>query len=174
VPIVISSFFGALAMVATNVISLQQATRALDFKVITTIAAALALGVAMEATGAATYLANLILSVTGTASPRVVLSTFFLMVALMSNIISTKTCAVLFAPIGLHIGAEIGIDPRIFAITIVFAANCAFATPFAYQTSLLVMGPGSYHFKDFLKVGSPLVILIWLVYSAFIPWYYGL
>ena len=174
VPIVISSFFGALAMVATNVISLQQATRALDFKVITTIAAALALGVAMEATGAATYLANLILSITGTASPRVVLSTFFLMVALMSNIISTKTCAVLFAPIGLHIGAEIGIDPRIFAITIVFAANCAFATPFAYQTSLLVMGPGSYHFKDFLKVGSPLVILIWLVYSAFIPWYYGL
>ena len=174
VPIVISSFFGALAMVATNVISLQQATRALDFKVITTIAAALALGVAMEATGAATYLANLILSVTGTASPRVILSTFFLMVALMSNIISTKTCAVLFAPIGLHIGAEIGIDPRIFAITIVFAANCAFATPFAYQTSLLVMGPGSYHFKDFLKVGSPLVILIWLVYSAFIPWYYGL
>ena len=174
VPIVISSFFGALAMVATNVISLQQATRALDFKVITTIAAALALGVAMEATGAATYLANLILSVTGTASPRMVLSAFFLMVALMSNIISTKTCAVLFAPIGLHIGAEIGIDPRIFAITIVFAANCAFATPFAYQTSLLVMGPGSYHFKDFLKVGSPLVILIWLVYSAFIPWYYGL
>jgi di/tricarboxylate transporter len=174
VPIVISSFFGALAMVATNVISLQQATRALDFKVITTIAAALALGVAMEATGAATYLANLILSITGTASPRVVLSTFFLVVALMSNIISTKTCAVLFAPIGLHIGAEIGIDPRIFAITIVFAANCAFATPFAYQTSLLVMGPGSYHFKDFLKVGSPLVILIWLVYSAFIPWYYGL
>ena len=174
VPIVISSFFGALAMVATNVISLQQATRALDLKVITTIAAALALGVAMEATGAATYLANLILSITGTASPRVVLSTFFLMVALMSNIISTKTCAVLFAPIGLHIGAEIGIDPRIFAITIVFAANCAFATPFAYQTSLLVMGPGSYHFKDFLKVGSPLVILIWLVYSAFIPWYYGL
>ena len=174
VPIVISSFFGALAMVATNVISLQQATRALDFKVITTITAALALGVAMEATGAATYLANLILSVTGTASPRMVLSTFFLMVALMSNIISTKTCAVLFAPIGLHIGAEIGIDPRIFAITIVFAANCAFATPFAYQTSLLVMGPGSYHFKDFLKVGSPLVILIWLVYSAFIPWYYGL
>jgi di/tricarboxylate transporter len=143
-------------MVATNVISLQQATRALDFKVITTIAAALALGVAMEATGAATYLANLILSVTGTASPRVVLSTFFLMVALMSNIISTKTCAVLFAPIGLHIGAEIGIDPRIFAITIVFAANCAFATPFAYQTSLLVMGPGKLSFQGFSQSGIAL------------------
>ena len=174
VPIVISSIFGALAMVVTNVISLQQAARAVDLKIITTIAAALALGAAMEMTGAATYLATLILALTGTGNPTVILSTFFLLVALMSNIISTKTCAVLFAPIGLHIGAEIGIDPRIFAITIVFAANCAFATPFAYQTSLLVMGPGSYQFKDFLKVGSPLVILIWLVYSMFVPWYYGL
>ncbi|MEK9911027.1 MAG: SLC13 family permease, partial [Candidatus Puniceispirillum sp.] len=173
-PIVTAAILGALAMVMTNVITLQQAVRALDFKVITTIAAALALGVAMEVTGAATYLANMILTVTGTSSPAVVLSAFFLLVATMSNIISTKTCAVLFAPIGLHIGAEIGIDPRIFAITIVFAANCAFATPFAYQTSLLVMGPGSYQFKDFLKVGTPLVLLIWLVYSLFIPWYYGL
>jgi len=173
-PIVTAAILGALAMVMTNVITLQQAVRALDFKVITTIAAALALGVAMEVTGAATYLANMILTVTGTSSPAVVLSAFFLLVATMSNIISTKTCAVLFAPIGLHIGAEIGVDPRIFAITIVFAANCAFATPFAYQTSLLVMGPGSYQFKDFLKVGTPLVLLIWLVYSLFIPWYYGL
>ena len=92
----------------------------------------------------------------------------------MSNLISTKTCAVLFAPIGIQIAHTIGIDPRIFAITIIFAANCAFATPFAYQTSLLVMGPGSYKFKDFFKVGAPLVLLIWVVYSLFIPWFYGL
>ena len=106
-------------------------------------------GCAMEMTGAATYLATLILALTGTANPTLILSAFFLLVALMSNIISTKTCAVLFAPIGLHIGAEIGIDPRIFAITIVFAANCAFATPFAYQTSLLVMGPEATNSKTF-------------------------
>ncbi len=173
-PIVVSSILGALAMVIANVITLQQAARAFDTKVITTIAAALALGSAMEVTGTATYLANLILSITGSDSPNLILSAFFLLVAVMSNVISTKTCAVLFAPIGLHIGAEIGIDPRIFAVTTVFAANCAFATPFAYQTSLLVMGPGSYQFKDFLKVGTPLVLLIWLVYSAFVPWYYGL
>ena len=174
VPILISAITGALGMVALGVLSLRQAAQALDIKVITTIAAALALGLAMQATGGANYLAHMILSITGDASPTVVLSAFFLLVALMSNVISTKTCAVLFAPIGLQMGAVIGIDPRIFAITIIFAANCAFATPFAYQTSLLVMGPGSYKFKDFLKVGGPLVLLIWIIYTAFVPWYYGL
>ena len=174
VPILISAITGALGMVALGVLSLRQAAQALDIKVITTIAAALALGLAMQATGGANYLAHMILSITGDASPTVVLSAFFLLVALMSNVISTKTCAVLFAPIGLQMGAVIGIDPRIFAITIIFAANCAFATPFAYQTSLLVMGPGSYKFKDFLKVGGPLVLLIWVIYTAFVPWYYGL
>lgn len=172
-PIIIASLLGAMAMVACNVINLQQAVRSIDLKIVTTIAAALALGAAMEATGTASAIASLILTGTGTSNPRLVLSAFFLVVALMSNVISTKTCAVLFAPIGIEIGAAIGIDPRIFAITIVFAANCAFATPFAYQTSLLVMGPGSYKFKDFLLVGTPLVILIWLVFSAFVPWYYG-
>jgi di/tricarboxylate transporter len=61
-----------------------------------------------------------------------------------------------------------------FVVIVVFAANCAFATPFAYQTSLLVMGPGSYQFKDFLKVGSPVVIIIWIVFSLIAPWYYGI
>ena len=173
-PIVIAATLGALAMVGFNVLNIQQAVRAIDVKVVTTIAAALAIGAAMEVTGTASLIANMIIAGTGTENPRLVLSAFFLGVALMSNIISTKTCAVLFAPIGLEMGAEIGIDPRIFAITIIFAANCAFMTPFAYQTSLLVMGPGSYKFKDFMIVGTPLLILVWLVYSAFVPWYFGL
>lgn len=172
-PIIIASFFGAMAMVAFNVLTLRHAVRSVDVKIVTTIAAALAIGAAMQATGTASLFADAILWSTGTASPTVVLSIFFLVVAVMSNVISTKTCAVLFAPIGLQIGATIGVDPRVFAITIVFAANCAFATPFAYQTSLLVMGPGSYKFTDFLRVGAPLVLLIWLVYTAFVPWYFS-
>ncbi len=172
-PIVVAAIFGALMMLIANVITLQQATRAIDPKIVTTIVTALALGTAMQVTGGADYLADLILLLTGDASPAIVLSAFFLLVACLANIVSTKTCAVLFTPIGLSMASQIGVDPRIFAVTVVFAANCAFATPFAYQTSLLVMGPGSYRFKDFLKVGSPLVILIWIVYSLFAPWYYG-
>ena len=164
-PIVIAAVCGALAMVGSSVISIKQAVRTIDIKIVTTIAAALALGKAMQVAGVAQFLAYQIISLTGDASPALTLSAFFLTVALMSNIVSTKTCAVLFVPIGLHIGTVLSVDPRIFAITVIFAANCAFVTPFAYQTSLLVMGPGSYKFKDFFKVGTPLLILVWLVFS---------
>ena len=173
-PIVIAAVCGALAMVGSSVISIKQALRTIDVKIVTTIAAALALGKAMQVTGAAQFLAYQIVSLTGEASPMVTLSAFFLTVALMSNIVSTKTCAVLFVPIGLHIGTVLSVDPRIFAITVIFAANCAFVTPFAYQTSLLVMGPGSYKFKDFVKVGTPLLILVWLVFSLAAPLFFSL
>ena len=174
VPIVIAAIFGALMMIITKVITLPQAVRAIDPKIVTTIVTALALGTAMQVTGGAAYLAELVLLATGDSGPEVVLSVFFILVACLANIVSTKTCAVLFTPIGLSLALQIGLDPRIFAVTVVFAANCAFATPFAYQTSLLVMGPGSYQFKDFLKVGSPVVIIIWIVFSLIAPWYYGI
>ena len=174
VPIVIAAIFGALMMIITKVITLPQAVRAIDPKIVTTIVTALALGTAMQVTGGAAYLAELVLLATGDSGPEVVLSVFFILAACLANIVSTKTCAVLFTPIGLSLALQIGLDPRIFAVTVVFAANFAFATPFAYQTSLLVMGPGSYQFKDFLKVGSPVVIIIWIVFSLIAPWYYGI
>jgi len=173
VPIVIAAIAGAFAMIAAEVLNVRQAVRAIDAKVVTTIVAALALGASMQETGGAAYLANLVLAAIGNSGSAVAISAFFLLVAILANIISTKTCAVLFTPIGVGIATQLGLDPRTFAVTVVFAANCAFATPIAYQTSLLVMGPGSYRFKDFLIVGSPLLILVWIVFSLFAPWYYG-
>ena len=173
-PIVIAAVCGALAMVGSSILSLKQALRTIDVKIVTTIAAALALGEAMQETGAAQFLAYRIVTMTGESHPAITLSAFFLTVALMSNIVSTKTGAVLFVPIGLHIGTVLSVEPRIFAITVIFAANCAFVTPFAYQTSLLVMGPGSYKFKDFVKVGTPLLILVWGVFSVAAPFFFSL
>ena len=173
-PIVIAAVCGALAMVGSSILSLKQALRTIDVKIVTTIAAALALGEALQETGAAQFLAYQIVTMTGESHPAITLSAFFLTVALMSNIVSTKTCAVLFVPIGLHIGTVLSVEPRIFAITVIFAANCAFVTPFAYQTSLLVMGPGSYKFKDFVKVGTPLLILVWGVFSVAAPFFFSL
>ena len=174
VPVLVAAICGALAMVLSSVMTIQQALRAIDTKIITTIAAALALGNAMQVTDSAAFLAYQIIDLIGAANPAWILSAFFLLVSLMSNIISTKTCAVLFAPIGLQLGQAVGIEPRIFAITVIFAANCAFLTPFAYQTSLLVMGPGSYKFTDYVKVGLPLLCLVWGVFSLVMPWYFGL
>ena len=173
-PIVVSALVGAAAMVMVGVMNVRQAFQAVDPKVVTTIAAALALGVALQATGGAAYLAHHLVAATKGASLAVILSLFFLLVAGLSNIISTKTAAVLFTPIAVDIARQLGVSPEPFAVAVIFAANCSFASPLGYQTNLLVMGPGHYRFGDFARAGIPLIILMWLVFSLFAPSFYGL
>ncbi len=173
-PIVVAALTGAAALVAVGVLNVRQAFQALDPKIVTTIAAALALGVALQETGGARYLANLLLVALEGASTAMVLSLFFLLVAGLSNIISTKTAAVLFTPIAVDLAMELGVEPQAFAVAVVFAANCSFASPLGYQTNLLVMGPGHYRFTDFARAGLPLIVLLWVVFTLFAPWYYGI
>jgi di/tricarboxylate transporter len=108
------------------------------------------------------------------AEPTVILSAFFLLIAVLSNIISAKAAAVLFTPIAVGIAHELNMPVEAFAVAVVFAANCAVATPIGYQTSLLVMGPGHYTFTDFARGGIPLIIILWLTFTLFAPWYYGI
>ena len=173
-PIVVAVLTGAAALVMVGVLNVRQAFQALDPKIVTTIVAALALGVAMQETGGARYLAHLLLTALEGASTAMVLSMFFLLVAGLSNIISTKTAAVLFTPIAVDLAMELGAPPQAFAVAVVFAANCSFASPLGYQTNLLVMGPGHYKFIDFARAGFPLIVLMWVVFTLFAPWYYGL
>ena len=174
IPIVVSAVVGALAMVATGILNVRQVVRAVDPTIIMTIATALALGAALQETGGAVYLAGTLLSALGETAPSTVLSLFFLLIALLSNILSTKACAVLFTPIAVSIAEGLGIDPFPFAVAVVFASNCSFASPIGYQTNLLVMGPGHYRFIDFARAGLPLIIIVWLTFSLFAPWYFGL
>lgn len=174
VPIVVSALCGASAMVIFGVLNVQQCFRALDPKIVTTIAAALAMGVAMQDTGGAGFLARGLVSLVEGMPTAVLLSLFFLMVAVMANIVSTKACAVLFTPIAVDIARELGIPPDAFALAVVFAANCSFASPLGYQTNLLVLAPGNYRFSDFPKVGIPLILLLWVAFSLYVPWYYGI
>lgn len=94
--------------------------------------------------------------------------------AVFTNVLSNNACAVIFTPIGLGLAQGLGVAPEIFAYAVVFAANCSFATPIGYQTNLLVMGPGHYRFSDYMRAGIPLVLLLWLSFSAFAPFYYHL
>ena len=103
-----------------------------------------------------------------------ILSAFFLLVAGFTNLLSNNACAVLFTPIGVGLAQQLGVSPAVFAITVLLAANCSFASPVGYQTNLLVMGPGHYRFVDFLKAGVPLIVLLWLVFTAVAPWWFGL
>jgi len=174
VPIVVPTLTGAVAMVAVGALNARQAARAVDPRIVTTIGAALALGVALQETGGAQFIAGALVNAMAGAGPAAILSVFFLVVAALSNVISTKTSAVLFTPIAIDIAIELGVSPEAFAVAVVFAANCSFASPLGYQTNLLVLGPGRYKFIDFARTGVPLIILLWAVFTLFVPQWYGL
>jgi len=173
-PIVVASILGATAMIATGCLNTRQAMRALDMRLFLLIGAAFAMGGSLEASGGAAAIATLVVEVFAQFGPSVLVSALFLLVALMTNIISNSATAILFTPIALRAGELISVSPEVMVLTVIFGANCCFATPIAYQTNLLVMGPGHYKFVDFIRVGGPLVLLFWVVYSVFAPWYFGL
>lgn len=174
VPIVIAALLGAAAMIAGNCLNLRQASRALDQRVIFIIATALAMGAALELTGGAMFLAHGMIALLAGASPAVMLSCFFLLIVALTNILSNNATAVLFTPIAFSVAQSLDVDPLVFVYAVIFAANCSFATPMSYQTNLLIMGPGHYRFADFMRAGLPLSILIWITFSLFAPWYYGI
>ncbi len=174
VPVAAAAVAGAAAMLALGVLNPRQAGRAVDRRVVLLIGAALALGEAMRVTGTAAWLAHGLAAGLADAGPAVVLSGFFLLVAGFTNILSNNACAVLFAPIGLALAGELDVAPRAFAVATVLAANCSFASPVGYQTNLLVMAPGQYRVKDFVRAGAPLVILLWAVFTAVAPLFWAL
>jgi len=174
VPIVVAALVGATAMIGAGCLNIFQASRAIDRRVVVLIWAALAMGTALHRTGGALFLAQGLVDLLAGAPPAVILSAFFLLVAALTNVLSNNATAVLFTPIGVGIATRLGIEPMVFVFATIFAANCSFATPMGYQTNLLVMGPGRYRFADYVRAGLPLVLVLWLVFSLFAPWYYGL
>jgi di/tricarboxylate transporter len=173
-PLVIPAVLGAVATLAAGCLNVRQAGRALDRRLILLVPAALAMGLALQATGGAGFLAHQIVARLAGLGPAVTLSALFLMVALLTNLISNNATAVLFTPVAIGMASELGAPALPFVYAVIFAANCSFATPIGYQTNILVMGPGQYLFSDFLRVGTPLVLLLWLAFSFFAPWYYDL
>jgi len=173
VPIVITALLGVFALVATGCLNIRQAARAVDRQIVLIIAASIALGSALEVTGGAAYLAGAILGLMEGAPPSAVLSVLFLIVAAVTNVLSNNAAGVLFTPIAVNVATSLGADVFPFALAVVFGASCSFATPIGYQTNLLVMGPGHYRFMDFVVAGLPLVLIVWLAFSLFVPWYYG-
>lgn len=173
-PIVIAGLSGAAAMVGLGVLNIRQAFRAVDTKILTMIPAALAMGAAMHATGGAHFVAEGVMGVFEGMGPWVILSMFFITMVVLTNVISSKAMAVLFTPIAVDLAVSINVPIEAFAVAVVFAANCSFASPIGYQTNLLVMAPGHYKFVDFARAGIPLILLMWAVFSFFIPWWYGI
>ena len=173
VPILVTALLGVLALVLTGCLNVRQAARAVDRQIVLIIASSLALGTALGATGAAAYLAQLVLVAMAGAPPGWILSVLFLLIAMLTNVLTNNAAAVLFTPVAVNLARQLGADVFPFALAVVFGASCSFATPIGYQTNLLVMGPGHYRFRDFVVAGLPLVLLLWLAFTLFVPWYYG-
>lgn len=174
VPIVVAAIAGAVMMLMTGCLSILQAARAFDRQIFLLVGSSVALATALEATGGAALIASGTLTLLDGASAAVVLSGLFLVMAIMTNILSNNATAVLFTPIAVGIANGLGAPVAPFIAAVIFASNASFATPIGYQTNLLVMGPGHYRFSDFLRAGTPLVIIIWLTFSLLAPWYYVL
>ncbi len=161
-PIAISALAGACFMLLTRCLSLGAAIRAISPSVYFVVVVSLALGMALQETGATIYVTEAFLLMTADASPTVVLSALMLMLAVLTNVISNNAAAVIGTPIAVGIAAQLGLPAEPFVLAVLFGANMSYATPMAYKTNLLVMSAGNYTFGEFVKVGTPLTLLMWL------------
>jgi di/tricarboxylate transporter len=173
-PIAVSSLCGVLLLLLSGCLKWYDTTRALNASVILIIATSLAMGTAMVETGGAHMIASAYVDLTAGASPTLILSGLLAMMALLTNVVSNNAAAVIGTPIAIVIAQQLGQPPEPFVLAVLFGANMSFATPMAYQTNLLVMTAGNYHFNDFVRVGLPLILILWLLLTFLLPWLYGM
>lgn len=172
-PIGISAVCGVFAMLALGCLNIRQAARAFDRRIYLLIGSSLAMGHVLEATGGAALIGGFIAPIAMNFGPAALLSAMFIISAALTNMLSNNATVALLTPIAISAARLAGIDPWPVALTVIYGANCPFATPIAYQTNLLVMTPGHYRFRDYMKVGGPLIIIIWIAYSVAAPIYFA-
>jgi di/tricarboxylate transporter len=173
-PISVSAVIGVGLMLVLGCLTWRDAAHALPISVIMIIVTSLALGKALVGTGMAVYLAMGFVGMASNLPPPVILSVFILIMTVLTNIVSNNAAAVIGTPIAVATAQQLDIDPTPFVLAVLLGANMSFATPFGYQTNLLILSAGGYKFSDFLKVGVPLAIIMWLGYSIVLPLIYDL
>ena len=171
-PIAVSAVAGVLAMLVAGCLSWRDVPQALSAPVIMIVVASLALGHALERTGGADLIATTILEFGANAPAPLIISALVLLMAALTNVLSNNAAAVIGTPIAVVIARKLELPPEAFVLAVMFGANMSFATPMAYKTNLLVMNAGGYMFSDFVRIGVPLTIVMWLVLSVVLPWLY--
>ncbi len=173
-PISVSAVVGLGLMIATGCLGWRDATTALSIPVIMIIVTSLALGKALLGTGMADYLAMNFVEATSVLPVPMILSAFLLLMAIITNLVSNNAAAAIGTPIAIGIASQLGVSPDPFILAVLFGANMSFATPYGYQTNLLIFSAGGYTFSDFLRVGIPLTIIMWIGFSLILPVMYDL
>lgn len=168
-PIVIAALVGAVGMVLFRCISMEEAYSAIDWKVVFLLGGMIPLGTALERSGAASWLADVVLGPLEGLGPVAVLAAVYLLTAILTEAMSNTAAAVILAPMAITVAGGMQVDPRPLLVAITFAASTSFTTPVGYQTNTIVYAPGGYRFTDYVRVGGPLNIIFWIVAVTLIP-----
>jgi len=173
-PIVIAALGGVVAMVVTGCLKANEAYDAVSWNIIFLLAGVIPLGLAMQRTGGAEFLAGLLVASADVLPILAVLGLFYLLTGLLANIITPVASVVLMIPIAVDTAARIDANGLTFLLAVMFAASSAFMTPIGYQTNLMVYGPGGYKFTDYVRVGAPLQLLLTVVTTLGLAFFWGL
>jgi di/tricarboxylate transporter len=164
-----AAVLGAVLMVLTRCLTMEEAYESVEWKSVFLIAGMLPMGVAMANTGTATFLADQIVTAVGGLGPQMIMVGLFVLTTIITEFMSNAAAAVLVAPIAISTAVGLGADPRAFVMGVGIAASNSFLFPIGHQANVLIFGPGGYKFFDFTKIGLPLTLLIWLLLIIFLP-----
>ena len=164
-PIAMSSLLGVLALILTGCLKFEGLGRGISAEVVLVVVASLALGRSLTATGGADILADAFMSVASGLSTQVVLAAVMVFLGLLTNFVSNNAAAAVGTPVALAIAQQLGAPPEPFVLAAIVGCNLSFATPMGYQTNVLIMQPGGYVFRDFVRVGGPLVLIMIVAFS---------
>lgn len=173
-PVYIAAMAGAVLMILTGCLSMDEAYRAISWRAVFLIAGMLPVGLALERTGAADMAARGMMDLTGEMGPMALVAGLFIMTALAAQIMPTAAVAILMAPIALNAASDLGYSPYALLMSVSLAASASFMSPVAHPANVLIMGPGGYRFTDYIKVGIPLTLVIFLVVWLVLPIFWPL
>jgi di/tricarboxylate transporter len=167
--IYIAAVAGVVLMILTGCLTIDEAHRSIQWKAIFLIAGMLPLGIALQKTGAASFLAQEMVNLVGAWGPLAVMAGLFILAALASQVMPNPAVAVLLAPIALNTASDLGISPFPLLMAVAVSASAAFLSPVGHSANIMVMGPGGYRFSDYIKVGFPLTLVVLVVVVIVMP-----